>query len=108
MTSQLFKQNVPQNILFELLDVIATKNNDSYIINNASFKKGVYNAMIPEFYIICKQYYHTSKQKYIDRKLTYNSFITIIRQICNHNAIKYTSFIKYDKSKYDILYIITP
>ena len=108
MTSQLFKSNIPTNVLFELFDGICSKQNDTYIINNASFKKGMYNEMIPNFYIICKQYYYKSKLKYIERKHTYKSFITIVRQICNHNAIKYTSFIKYDKSKYDILYFITP
>jgi hypothetical protein len=41
-----------------------------------------------------------------DRKLTYKSFNTIIRQICNFNKITYTTQIKYDKSVYDIVYDI--
>ena len=51
-------------------------------------------------------YYHISKRKYLERKLTYNSFITVIRQICNFNKITYTSQLKYDKSTYDITYYI--
>ena len=54
----------------------------------------------------CKPFYHISKQKYLERKLTYNNFTTILRQICNFNKINYTSQIKYDKSTYDIIYYI--
>ena len=48
----------------------------------------------------------TQKKKYLEKKLTYNSFITVIRQICNHLKITYTSQVKYDKSVYDIIYYI--
>jgi hypothetical protein len=47
-----------------------------------------------------------SKQKYLERKLAYNNFTTILRQICNFCAINYTSVIKYDKSTYNIIYYI--
>ena len=46
------------------------------------------------------------RQKYLDKKLTYNSFTTVLRQICNFNKVKYVSQIKYDKSTYDIVYYI--
>ena len=62
--------------------------------------------LIDNFINQCTPYYHISKRKYLERKITYNSFITIIRQICNFNKITYTSQIKYDKSEYDILYYI--
>jgi hypothetical protein len=42
----------------------------------------------------------------IDAPLTYNSFITVIRQICKYNKIQYKNEIKYDKSSYDIYYYI--
>ena len=54
----------------------------------------------------CKPYYHLSKRKYLEKKVTYNSFTTVLRQICNYNKIIYTSQIKYDKSKYEIVYYI--
>ena len=66
-------------------------------------KKGI---KIYKFIENCKTYYHKSKLKYLERKLVYKSFITIIRQICNANNIIYTSQIKYDKSTYDIIYYI--
>lgn len=106
MSSQIFKNHIPNELLITLLDDIAIKIENGYILNNNSYKKGIFNETIIEFVNQCKPYYHLSKRKYLERKLTYNSFITIIRQICNHNNIKYTSQIKYDKSSYDINYYI--
>ena len=71
-----------------------------------SFKKGIYKDLIPKFLENCKSYYHISKRKYLEKELTFNSFITVLRQICNFNNITYTSKIKYDKSSYFITYYI--
>ena len=104
--SQIFKSKIPTDILFKLLDNIATKDEKKYIVDNNSYKKGILNNSIDEFLENCKPYYFLSKKKYLEKKITYNSLITVIRQICNYNEIKYTSQIKYDKSKYSILYFI--
>lgn len=106
MSVQIFKNNVPNDSLFELLDSICLKNEKHYILNIESFKKGVFKELIQKFFDNCKQYYHLSKRKYLEKKLTYNSFTTVIRQICNFNKITYTSQIKYDKSTYNIVYYI--
>ena len=106
MSTQIFKRNVPNEIFFELLDSICLKNEKHYILNSESFKKGIFKELIPSFFEKCASYYHLSKRKYLERKLTYNTFTTIIRQICNFNKITYTSQIKYDKSTYDIIYYI--
>ena len=106
MSTQIFKQNVPNESLYILLDSICVKNDKYYILNHSSFKKGVFNDAIKLFIDACKPFYHISKQKYLDRKLTYNNFTTILRQICNFNKINYTSQIKYDNSTYDIIYYI--
>jgi len=106
MSTQIFKQKIPNNILFDLLDNICLKNAGNYILNINSFKKGVFNQEIQRFIQICMPFYHISKRKYLETKLTYNSFTTILRQICNFNNITYTSQIKYDRSKYDIIYYI--
>ena len=106
MSTQIFKNQIPTNIFFELLDKICLKNEKHYIFNIDSFKKGIYNEEIQKFIILCNPYYHISKRKYLERKLTHNSFTTILRQICKFNNIKYTSEIKYDKSSYDIVYYI--
>uniref|UniRef100_A0A6C0DJI6 Uncharacterized protein n=1 Tax=viral metagenome TaxID=1070528 RepID=A0A6C0DJI6_9ZZZZ len=106
MTSQIFKKNIPNELMFQLFDNICSKNEKHYILNRISFKKGLYNNLILDFFEKCKTYYHNSKKKYLERNLSYNNFTTIVRQICNFNNIKYTTQIKYDKSVYDIIYII--
>jgi hypothetical protein len=106
MTSQIFKNNIPNELLIKLLDDIAIKSDNCYVLNTNSYKKGIFNSSIIQFITECKPYYHLSKRKYLERKLNYNSFVTIIRQICNFNKITYTSQIKYDKSTYDIIYYI--
>jgi hypothetical protein len=106
MTSQIFKTQIPNQLLLNLLEENAVKSDKCYVVNNNVYKKGIFNESIPKFITECRQYYFLSKRKYLDRKLTYNSFITILRQICNFNKITYTSKIKYDKSVYDIEYHI--
>jgi hypothetical protein len=106
MTSQIFKTQIPNQLLINLLEENAVKSEKCYVVNNNVYKKGIFNESIPKFIAECRQYYFLSKRKYLDRKLTYNSFITILRQICNVNKITYTSKIKYDKSVYDIEYHI--
>lgn len=106
MNSQIFKYPIPKQILFTLLENIALNNEKCYILDNNSYKKGLFNKSIVNFIKECKQYYHLSKHKYLDKKTSYNSFITIVRQICKFNNIVYTSHVKYGQSNYDIIYYI--
>ena len=106
MSKQIFKNIIPKQKLYDLLELICVKNEKNYALNKDSFKKGVFNNKINEFLEQCKEFYHLSKQKYIEKNVTYNSFTTIIRQICNSNKIIYTSKIKYINSSYDIIYYI--
>jgi hypothetical protein len=106
MSKQIFKNPIPIDMLFSLLDTICIKEENKYIFNNNSYKKGIFENSIPPFIDSCRPYYHNSKHKYLDKKLTYNSFTTILRQICKCNNVKYTSQIKYEKSKYDIVYYV--
>jgi hypothetical protein len=106
MSNQIFKNKIPNENFFGLLEKITLKTEKCYIFNLDAFKKGIYTQDIQAFLEVCRPYYHISKQKYLERKLTYNSFTTILRQICNFNKITYTSQIKYDKSTYDIFYYI--
>ena len=101
MNSQIFKNKIPNELIMNLLEINAVKT-EKY----NSYKKGIFNETIHTFLEECKPYYHISKRKYLERKLHYNYFITILRQICNFNKITYTSQIKYDKSTYDIIYNI--
>jgi hypothetical protein len=106
----LFKTSIDNSILIKLFQETCIKSeiDNSYIFNNDSYKKGIFNQTIPQFIETCKEHYAPSKQHYVERKMTYNYFITILRQICNHNKIKYTSKILYDKSDYNITYYFYP
>jgi hypothetical protein len=106
MSTQIFKQKIPNTFLFELLDKLCIKNDKYYTFNNESFKKGIYNGEILQFLTSCTPYYYLSKRKYLEVKVTINSFTTILRQICNFNKITYKSKIKYNKSSYNIEYYI--
>lgn len=106
MSTQIFKSMIPSQLIFDLLDILCLKNEKYYTFNIDSFKKGIFKEDIPKFIQSCTTYYHISKRKYLEKKITYNSFTTVLRQICNFNKITYTSQIKYDKSSYNIIYYI--
>ena len=106
MSNQTFKKPFPNEMLFELLNGICSKTEKYYIVNNDAYKKGMFTNSISEFLEKCKPFYHLSKKKYLERKLAYNTFTTVLRQICNFNKITYTSQIKYDKSNYNIIYYV--
>ena len=106
MSTQIFKNNVPNELLFNLLDSVCLKNEKHYTFNGESFKRGIYKELIQKFIGECVPYYYLSKRKYLEKKLTFNSFATILRQISNFNKISYTSQIKYDTSTYGIEYYI--
>ena len=93
----LFKTSIHNSILLKLFQdtCIKSEMDNSYIFNNDSYKKGMFNQTIPQFIEICKLHYNSSKHHYLERKMSYNYFITILRQICKHNQIKYTSKILY-------------
>ena len=61
MTSQIFKNTIPNQILIKLLDDIAIKSDNCYVLNNNSYKKGMFNDTISNFIEECKPYYHLSK-----------------------------------------------
>ena len=106
MSSQIFKNQIPKNLLFDLLEKICIKNNDHYILNKIAYKKCDFLQLLYPFCGSLLDYYHNSKQFYVNRKQSYNTFITIIRQLCKANGINYTSKIVYNKSTYDITYYI--
>ena len=108
MSSQIFKSDIPKEILFTLLQDICNKNENEnyYILNKTSYKKGMFLNLFEPFCEDILKYYHKSKKFYVTRKLTYTSFLTIIRQICRNINISYTSKIQHCKCSYDIVYHI--
>ena len=103
--TQVFNKEVSLKCLYELLKDILNKicmidsNNESdisqIVITKALFKRAEIHNLIQPFLESIKEHYYLSKQHYIDRQINYNKFITIIRQLCNVNDIKYVSTIVY-------------
>ena len=111
MSSQIFKNKIPNELFFSFLEKIKSNDDDTnmIVINNDSYKRSTLKDELKDFLISIKDYYHVSKQHYVTRKMSYSKFTTIIRQICKYNQISYTSKIKYFRSTYEIIYyIVTP
>ena len=106
MTNQIFKKNVPNELLFTLLDKICFKTDEYHLIDNNAYRKLLFYNLDKEFVDDLLNYYHLSKQFYILRKMTYKSFTNIIRQICKQNLIQYITEMKYNESKYNIVFKI--
>jgi hypothetical protein len=98
--------DISNNILYDFLDLYCIKEDNYYILNKYIFKQYEYNNSIINFYNILRNYYNKKNLYYLNREINYNNLITIIRQICKKNKIKYLKKIKYDKSTYNIVYYI--
>jgi len=81
MSHQIFKSKPPIELLTQLLDKIC-ENKEQYYININNYKRMKYYNYHIEFLSSISSYYHWSKQFYLQRELTYKSFMTIIKQIC--------------------------
>jgi hypothetical protein len=106
MTKQIFRNTIPIQILFDLLEEICLKTDKYYLVDMNAYKKLMYKELHVKLVNSIIEYYHSSKQFYVTRKMTYNSFTNIIRQICKTNNVMFTSQIKYNESKYNIDYLI--
>ena len=114
--TQVFNKEVSLKCLYEILKDILNKvcmidssvqlDITEFVVTKALFKRAEIHNLIKPFLETIKDHYYLSKQHYIDRQINYNNFITIIRQLCNVNDIKYVSTIVYSKSNYEIEYTI--
>jgi hypothetical protein len=102
MANQIFRKEVPNEILFGLLEKICFKNDKYYLIDMNAYRKMMFRGYHVDFCDSLKEYYNLSKLFYLERKMVYNSFTNIVRQICKLNNIMFTSQIKYNESKYNI------
>tara|TARA_B110000438_G_C15398457_1_gene472286 strand:- start:103 stop:441 length:339 start_codon:yes stop_codon:yes gene_type:complete len=109
MSNQIFKKKFPNKIIFDFLETYAIKDNTKYyLVTKESFKSAEFHEDIEKFTDSIKDYYFNCKKFYVNRKQNYKTFVTILRQICKFNHLAFTSKIKYDKSKYEIIYYIYP
>lgn len=106
MLKQIFKENIPSKILFDLLEQICLKTDKYYLVDQTAFKKMLFLGLNEGFLQEILPNYHASKQFYITRKFNYNSFTNILRQMCKSNSVMFHSTIKYNESSYTIDYFV--
>jgi hypothetical protein len=95
--SQVFKIEPVYEFLNVILDKFCIKENNYYVIDYITFKKIVFHKYQEIWLKGLLDHYYKSKQFYITRKFTFQSFITIIRQLCKFFDIKYDYL--YDKNQ---------
>jgi hypothetical protein len=106
MLCQIFKREIPNHILFDLLEKICLKTEKYYFIDVAAYNKLLFLDLKKPFIDALTEYYFLSKRFYLEREFTYTSFTNIVRQICKHGKIMIDSEIKYNHSKYYINFFI--
>jgi hypothetical protein len=106
MSRNILIKDFSDNILTDFLNLYCITENNYYVIDKLIYKKYEYNDIIVDFFNTIKEYYKPSKKYYLERDITYNNLLTILRQLCKSKNITYFSKIKYDKNKYNIVYYI--
>ena len=102
----LFRAHIPIELLYDILEKICVKKEKYYIIDFNAFRLLQFHNLFSDFAETIKPAYKPSKQKYVSRTLTYNSFVTIVRHICRINGIPYETKFNYQHSLYNIDYYI--
>jgi len=108
--SQLFKTPYPLSKLKEYILKLCERvdgDDSSLIFSKVCFKRAQMSGLAAEFMADAAPYYHKSKQKYaVVAAMNYKSAANVLRQLCKFHDIPVESKIKYDKSSYEIDYII--
>ena len=104
--SQLFKNKYDSEKFLIFLNKICIKKNNHFILTKDSYKRGQLLNILEPFMEDLKLYYFPSKQHYITRSMRFSYFVTIVRQLCKHLNLGWTSDITYDKSSYTMKYFI--
>ena len=104
--SNIIKNDMSVNILYDFLDIDSPIVNNYYIFNKEIYKKYIYKNHINSFCKLLKKYYKKSKFQYLERDMNFIKFVTILRQLCNYLNIEYKTNTKYDKNTYNIIYYV--
>ncbi len=103
---QLFKQKPEYSKIKSFIQIFSDKYSNYYLINQHTFMRSKLNGDIHKCINYLLPLYYSSKKFYLTRTITYQNFLTIIRQICKVCNILFTYKIKYVSSKYMIEYYI--
>jgi len=91
MQNQLFRTPVPKENLIHLLDKICEPSETDYHIDIHAYKRMKYHEYHVDFLKGLTPYYHWSKQYFVEREFTYNSFVTILRQLSRLHNLSFTT-----------------
>ena len=106
--NQNIKNKIPLNILYDFICKNAEEcETNKFLINKEFYKRSKLNNSLNIFLKTLKEYYHISKQTYIDKCDNYKKFLTIIRQLCKYFDISYENKVAYFTSNYEKQYTVT-
>lgn len=101
---QVFKTVPDHRVVFEYLDLVCSKYEKIFHVDEMVFKRLLYNDKIYKLYDYLEPFYHKSKQKYLHT--SYKGFLTVLRQICQVLCITYVSKIIYHDATYSNILLI--
>jgi hypothetical protein len=104
--SNIFKTFPDKNKILNYIKKNSYNINNKNIIDLNTYKASLQNGKIDKFIKYIKPFYLKNKYIYLERKINYKNYLTIIRQLLNIFNIKYIKNIKYIHSSYEIIYII--
>ena len=106
--SQNIKPSLEKETITKIIKSITTydEKKEIYIFSNVEYKRMCYHEQTKDILKTLRPHYYESKRFYLDRKLTFKSFSTILRQICKFVKIDISSRVVYTKSDYMIIYTI--
>tara|TARA_Y100000748_G_C15464964_1_gene476492 strand:+ start:145 stop:471 length:327 start_codon:yes stop_codon:yes gene_type:complete len=103
---QMFKYVPEYDKIKYYIQQLSDKYSNYNLINEHTFARSKMNGVLTKYIDYLLPCYYRSKQFYLTRDMTYNHFLTIIRQVCKVCNILFTYKIKYISSKYMIEYYI--
>ena len=107
-SDKLFKKLVPweymQILLSEICPLLSL--NRLFVIDLNVYKKMIFLEKHYAFLESLKPYYRMEKHFYLTREFTYNSFMTIVRQICKSHKQPFHTELKFGRAFHNMVYFI--
>jgi hypothetical protein len=96
---QLFKFELPFSIVKTIINDICIKTDKYYLFTYLQYKKEEYNNNISQICDMLTNYYREAKLFYVKRVQTFNSFNTVLRQLCKLHNIPFSISVKYNQGR---------
>jgi hypothetical protein len=107
-SGKLFKELVPWEYMRILLSEIcpSLSLNQLFVIDLNVYKKMIFLEKHYAFLETLKKHYRLEKHFYITREFTYNSFMTILRQICKSHQQPFHTELKFGRAFHNMVYYV--